>query len=186
MLGQQLNDSLYHYYNILYHKNNKISTDYFKTYQFYIKHKDYSLQNKDTLNAIYDLRHLTYIEEELGLYNESESTATAALKFIDQFPNDSLITANKVAILNNIAIANKNLNNYNRALEVYKRALKHNSSIPNEHTIKNNIGSSYLQLGKYTKALEYLKSASEYFSLQKDTIKYARSLNSIGVIYFQT
>lgn len=77
LLAQKQVDSLYYFYNLYISANN--NTDLLKSYKYFSKHKDLSLESNNIHSAIYDLIYMSSIEYRLGLFNESEGTSVKNL-----------------------------------------------------------------------------------------------------------
>jgi tetratricopeptide (TPR) repeat protein len=74
--------------------------------------------------------------------------------------------------MNNIAVIEFASNNFDKAIELYERALKIVSNHYGENHIEctlylNNLGSNYRSKGNTVKAMEYLKKALSIFEANK-------------------
>jgi CHAT domain-containing protein/Flp pilus assembly protein TadD len=88
--------------------------------------------------------------------------------------------------LNNIGLAYKHLNRYEKALEYYNQALSIFREVKNqdgEADTLTNIGVAYFYLSQYRKALEYYNQALFIFRKIKNRGGEADSLHNIGLDY---
>ncbi len=96
---------------------------------------------------------------------------------------------NIIVNLGNIGNVYSELNEYNRALEYYQKALKFAEAIDNKRSITintGNIGTTYAEMRLYPLALEYHHKALE-LAYEIDNKQFiANNTNGIGLIYLYT
>ncbi|MEH6536620.1 MAG: hypothetical protein V7719_09520 [Psychroserpens sp.] len=173
-------DSLAHYSTLAF--NSKNSTDLTNTYAFFKQRSQQSLKNEDTLNVIHDLRYIAIIQFELGLLQESETTAVSALGFIDNLKaNGSNTTEPKVGLNNHLGRVFTELHDYPSALKYFSTALKLQQDPKELNSILNNVGFIYYKQANYQKALEEFTKVHQTNLTFNDTAKTARSLSNIGM-----
>ncbi len=175
----KIDSSNHYYYKII---NPDKNSDLASAYNFYNLDKIYSLQKKDTLRAISDLRMIALSQLKMGLVYESEGAALEAINLLDNFShNDTLVHA-RYGILTHLGIVYGNSNDYQKAIEVYNKALKITKKQKDSITIINNIAIIYFELKEYSLALNqfnliYNKTIKNSNQLQK-----ARILNNLGAV----
>ena len=178
--AQEKKDSAtYYYYKIIDPKEN---SDLSSGYQFYKQHKDQSLLKKDTLRAINDLRMMGLSQLKMGLLHESEGTSLEALELLDSFKYNDTLKQARYGLLTHLGIVYRSSMDYDKAIEVYQKALQITHSKKDSITIINNIGNIYFDLKEYVLALNqfemiYTKSLNHSNPLQK-----ARVLNNLGAV----
>ena len=178
--AQNSNDSLRHYYNLLIEA--KENTNFKKIYNFYNRNKEFNLQKKDTLKVIYNLRIIASIEYKLGQLYESEITAVSGLKLIDNMKISSKTIESKIGLLNHLGIIYYELKSYDRALELYDRALKIAKTKKQINTFYNNKANVYKKKKNYDLALTEFSKV--YLNQLKSghNIDIARSLDNLGLV----
>ena len=134
--AQQAIDSLGHYYNLFVKA--KGNNDLKKAYLFFNQQKEVHNQKKDTTSLIFDLRILASIEYKFGNLHKSDATAVTALELIEATKTASNTIEAKIGVLNHLGIVSYELKNYDRALNLYNRALKIAQTKKQKNTIYNN------------------------------------------------
>lgn len=158
------------------------NTDLNNAYVFFKQRSEQSLQQKDSLKVIYNLRYVAMIQFDLGLLQESETTAVAALGLIDNLKlSDTITNEPRVGLNNHLGRVYQGLSDYPSALAYYNTALKLQKDPGSLNSILNNMGLIYYQQANYQKALEVFTKVHHTNLASKDTIKTARSLSSIGM-----
>jgi len=178
--AQQVNDSLSYYYNL--YIESKEGSDLFKVYNFYGKHKEFSLQKKDTLNAVYDLRFIASIQYKIGRYHESDATGVSALELIKKMVTTPETIEAKIGLLNHLGIVSYELKNYNRALQLYDRVLKIVQTNNQKNIVYNNKANVYKKKNNYDLAkVEFTKVYLNNLKLG-NILETARSLDNLGLV----
>jgi len=144
-------------------------------YVYYTKAKEDFLKNKNYVQAARAITNIAIIECDKGDYYSSIANSIEAEKLLlNNSDNAALNIAS--SNYNSIAIASKNLKNYNQAISYYKRAIKTSVEKENSLAFYNNIGDTYLEQGKTKEAKYYFKKALQ----TGDTLDYARALNNLA------
>lgn len=175
--AQNATDSLHYYYDLSV--NPKQSNDLTRTYEFYKRHMEESLKKKDTASAIYDLRIIANIQNNLGMLYESEKTVVQALKLLNQ----NGIVKNRYAttgLYNELGMIHRALYNYDKALMFYEKALAASATSEDSLKVLNNVAFTYSKQGKHDLAQIQYEKVYETSLKQNDTVMIARALNNLG------
>src|SRR5690606_8832160 len=100
MHSQEKQDSIAFYYNLAL--NPKEPSDFTRSYDYFIAHKAYCLENKNTVGAIYDLRLLAIIQNQSGFYHDSETSAIEAIAMLEKMPDDAYAQEAKIGLYNQL------------------------------------------------------------------------------------
>ena len=171
-------DSIDYFYNLL--RSAKKSDDYLKVHRFYSRRKEKSYLEKDTLAMIYNLRFLASVERKLGQLEDSEVTAVIALELISKLIDGEVRDESKMGVLNHLGIVSRELEQYDRALEFYKEALKIAANPVQKSSLNHNIGRIYKLQGRYDLAIPIFTKVYEQKLMQEDVLSIARSLDNLG------
>ncbi|MBE8726881.1 ATP-binding protein [Flavobacterium sp. KB82] len=107
---------------------------------------------KDSANIVYVLSQMAYIQQINGDYYGSKETLTEALPFITKKDVYS-------ATINSLfGIADKELSNYEDAINYYKESIKEHPDYSNKERNLNNIAVVYMLQNKYDKAITIFDS----------------------------
>lgn len=167
----------------LYHKRKDQLTDAF---QYYNEAFKISRAINDSIEAGKSLLSMSNIQDVLGDYSGSKTTATDGLKYMETTSD----LKNLSGLYHNIAIANFEQKNYEEALKYNTEALV----LTNDENAKKIIGVWNILTFKNTKAnilagKKKFKQAISIFSgllsdslIRKDTVSYARVLDNLGYI----
>ncbi|TYP99019.1 hypothetical protein C7447_102337 [Tenacibaculum adriaticum] len=177
--AQQTKDSLSYYYNL--QVNSKKSTDLILALNFYNRNKNFNLKKKDTFDAIQNLRFIASIQNKLGFVHESEATSVSALELINNIKSNKKTIKAKIGIYNHLGIINKELKNYDRALEFYNKVLEIEKSPVNINIALNNKANLNRVQNNFEDALiDFTQVYSNSLKL-KDTVQIARALDNMGL-----
>lgn len=144
-------------------------------YVYYTKAKEDFLKSKNYVQAARAITNIAIIECDKGDYYSSIANSIEAEKLLlNNSDNLALDIASRN--YNSIAIASKNLKNYNQAISYYQRAIKTSVKKENSLAFYNNIGDTYLEQGNTKEAKYYFKKALE----TNDILDYARALNNLA------
>ncbi|MEZ4802996.1 MAG: tetratricopeptide repeat protein [Gelidibacter sp.] len=175
--AQKMEDSVKYYYYLFV--NPQKSSDLTQAYQFYQRHLKYNLHKKDTVSAINDLRYMASIQNNLGLFYDSEKTVVQALKLLDQQHQKDSTNA-KLGLYNQLGMIHRSLYNYDKAIEFYLSALKTSTTSRDSMTILNNIAYTHSAQGKHN--LAQIEFEKVYMNSLKEHDKeaMARALSNLG------
>src|SRR5690606_36245066 len=179
-ISYQTCDSLSYYYYLV--DNPKTSSSLTKAYVFFNKQIDKSLEQKDTISSINYLRLKAIIQNKLGDYYGSETTAVRALDLVEHLPVNDFTQESKMGIFNQLGRINSELLNYETALEYYNKALSIAQKPITASIIRNNIGLIYLEQLNYEKAEKEFLSAYKNSLLSDDKKEKARALDNLGYV----
>ncbi|WP_295230476.1 tetratricopeptide repeat protein [uncultured Chryseobacterium sp.] len=144
-------------------------------YVYYTKAKEDFLKSKNYVQAARAITNIAIIECDKGDYYSSIANSIEAEKLLLN-NSDNLALDISSRNYNSIAIASKNLKNYNQAISYYQRAIKTSVKKENSLAFYNNIGDTYLEQGNTKEAKYYFKKALQ----TDDTLDYARALNNLA------
>ncbi|MFK7771731.1 MAG: ATP-binding protein [Saprospiraceae bacterium] len=116
-------------------------------------------------------------------FEEAKKYYTLALELIDAEKNHE----SYFNILLGQGKANKRLNNYERAVEIFSKIIGSKTIRPNNNTLANthnHLGSIYQSLGEYEKAYQEQLNALHFHELEKDASGIGRDYYEIGSILF--
>ncbi len=176
--AQTERDSLKFYYNSIVNPTDRLKIT--KAFEFYNKRIDKSLQDGDTIGAVQDLRLMIRGQFELGLYNESEQSATRALRLLDQLPVNSVTTEAKYAIYNDLGLIYKELKAEENALNYFNNALQLAVKTEDSIRILNNIANVYSAQKKYHLAVEKFSVALNLYTPDVGILTKALILDNLG------
>lgn len=149
-------------------------------YVYYAKAKDDLLKVHDSIEAARAITNLAIIECDNGDYRTSIASSIEAEKLLYK-KKDSISELISSTNYNSIAIASKNLRNYDDAIHYYNLAISLAKTKIDSLAFYNNIGDAYLEQ-------QDLKSAKAYFQKAlptPDRKDYARALNNLAKTKFQ-
>jgi tetratricopeptide (TPR) repeat protein len=172
--SQVKKDSTYYYYQLL--KNPKEDNDLISSYLYFDKQKELNIKKGDTAKAITCLSYIASIENKLGAFYDSESSAVKALNLLKNKDNiDS-----RIGLYNHIGMVNRTLKNYDNALFYYNKLLLITKTQKQNMAVYNNRGVVYQYQKKYNAAIGEFKKAYQISLLLGDSLKMARSLDNLG------
>ena len=177
--AQSQKDSLAYYYTSV--SNPKSNTDLAKGYNFFKRHKEESIQNKEFASAIYDLRMMASIEKKLGLLSDSEISSVEALQVLNTIDPSHEMVEEWIGVYNHLGIIYRELKNYDKSLEFYTRILENTTKKEDKVTVLNNIGNVYIDQGKYQDALYKFKEALTVSDNLSKKLE-ARVLSNLGFV----
>lgn len=178
--GQQ--DSVKYYYELIVKP--KHSDDLISGYVFFGNHKDKSLQQNNTLGAIFDLIMKSMAEIELGAHYDAETSIVEALSLLDSISPDSagIHFDYTSRLYNELGMVYRELKNYDKALEFYDKSIALGNPLIDSLSMIVNKGNIFKDRGDLVLAQkEYVKV---YIERQEgaDLKKTATALNNLGAI----
>lgn len=184
LMGQyNIDSTAYHYDRIL---NPQHSSDFSKAITYYTGLKEKHVKDKNTYDAIEDLRMIAIAEFEMGSSFDSETALVNALELIDNSPfADTLVDAKK-GLYNQLGRIYRATHRYEETIKVYGNALSLSTNQNDSLTLLNNIGNVYMDMGRYKKAFEQFNLALIKGGVKENTVSYARLLNNKGVALSKT
>ena len=151
------------------------------SYKYYKKYYEISRVNKDTLAQVKALRHIAIFEKDFGSSQESENNATNALILVNKLKSNKKISEARLALYNHIGILYKERGDYDKAIELYNKALAKVINQDDRNTILNNIANVYLEQKKYDAAIGIYTKIYNKVRNSKDTTAIARVLSNLGL-----
>lgn len=148
-------------------------------YVYYTKAKDDLLKTHDSIEAARAITNLAIIECDNGDYRTSIASSIEAEKLL-QNKHDSISELIASKNYNSIAIASKNLKNFDDAIHYYNLALSLAKTKIDSLAFYNNIGDTYVEQYDLESAKAYFQRAIKTHD-QKD---YARALNNLAKTKF--
>lgn len=183
MHSQEKQDSIAFYYNLAL--NPKEPSDFTRSYDYFIAHKAYCLENKNTVGAIYDLRLLAIIQNQSGFYHDSETSAIEAIAMLEKMPDDAYAQEAKIGLYNQLGKVSRALKQPDRALIHYNKALKIATQPSQRNRILNNRGFVYFDQNEFGKALVEFEAAYQISEDINDENELARNLDNMGYAKFK-
>ncbi len=180
LISQNVKDSsTYYYYKII---NPESNADLIRGYNFYNEHKRISLEKRDTLRAIYDLKMIAESQNNLGQKYESSVSAIEALGLLDNFKRNDTLIQTRYGILNQLGIIYKSSKDYYKAIETYQDALKIVKTQKDSITFINNIANCYFVLKEYDLALDQFNLIYKKTIKNSNPLQKAMVLNNLGAV----
>ncbi len=176
-LAQNKRDSLKYYYTLL--TSPKQASDLTNAYQYFESNLQNNLKQKDTVAAINDLRYMASIQNNLGLFYDSEKTVVKALKLLNQ-QNRKYDTNAAIGLYNQLGIIHRSLYNYDKAIEFYRKALSASSNAMDSIKILNNMANVHSDEGDYILARTEFRNIYKNSIKLKDTSTIAMALDNLG------
>jgi tetratricopeptide (TPR) repeat protein len=143
--------------------------------------------NQGIINS---LTNLGGVLLQLLKFDESKNYFLQALDVSLDFASergDSLPLYQVVSIYNNLGIVHENLNEYNQAVDYYKRGIVIAKKMPNQQKnlamLHNNLGSLYMKNFKYNDALDNMEQALLIRRSISDKNGEAASYRMLGILY---
>ncbi|MDR7212662.1 ATP-binding protein [Flavobacterium piscis] len=138
-------------------------------------------KTNDSLNVVYSLIQMAFIQQMNGDYYGSKETLTEALPYLRK---KNIYSA---SINNSFGIADKELSLYSDAIYYYEEALKDCTDSVSKQGPLNNIAVIYIQQKKYDKAIHILEEIINTKTLDNQSLKNnkARVLDNLGYAYFK-
>lgn len=168
------------YYNAM--GNDPVKSTSLSRYLYYERQKEQSLKLKDTVKAIYFLRHIAIIQNNIGDYYGSEASAVEALGLLDhQEVNEDNTTA-RLALFNQLGRINRALFNYDMALDYYNKALAISTDPKYTNIIQNNKFLIYGEMENYELAEKEFLEVYQNSLISDDIDQTNRALDNLGYI----
>jgi len=132
---------------------------------------------KDSVNIVYSLIQMAWIQQINGDYYGSKETLTEALPYLKK---KDIYSA---SINNFFGIADKELSLYNDAIFYYNESIKDGEDEASKQSPLNNIAVIYIKKQKYDKAIQILESLLETKSIDELPRSKARVIDNLGFAY---
>ncbi len=179
MIGQyKIDSTAYHFDHIL---NPQHSTDFPKAITYFTRLKEQHLEEKNTYEAIQDLRMIAIAQFDMGNSLESETATAEAFELIDKSERTDTLFDSKKGLYNQLGRIYRTTYRHEEAIKAYGNTLKYAANKYDSLTVFNNIGNVYMDMRRYKKALEQFDRALIIEGLQENIEAYARLLNNKGV-----
>ncbi|MBV7268036.1 tetratricopeptide repeat-containing sensor histidine kinase [Winogradskyella luteola] len=161
--------------------NPKNASDLIKGYRHFLNAKEDNLKKFDTIKAVYDLRLISIALKKRGILSESEEYAIEALELLDKYNRkDSIANEAYVGLNNHLGLINKELENYDNAIDYFKKVIAYAKETENKNTGIKNLAMVYSKNRQYKKAIKGYLSIIEYTKENESQIKLARLLDNLG------
>jgi len=141
-----------------------------------------SQKSKEWRRAIYYLDYMSLIENELGLYYDSERTIVKGLELLDKYDQKNRWADYRYRLLNRQGLIYWKYPLYNKSLESFSELLNYVKEDKSIGIIYNNIGATYKYLKRYDTAQFYLEKAYKINQRVKNKAEEARSLDNLGFV----
>jgi signal transduction histidine kinase/predicted negative regulator of RcsB-dependent stress response len=170
--------------------NINIGSTYFQSSQFelartwYLKAKDISLQNGDTISLISAYRNISLVDRDLGLLDEANQNLDIALKLAYAKDSPELIAD----ILNLLGSLNVRLGKANEAIEYYKQSLAIRAEIGYLLSVAStleNLSRVQKDLNQFETATENLNRVISISEELNDNRNLGSAYNEMGNLYAQ-
>ncbi len=174
-------DSTHFYYQQVIHpsKTSHLPTGYF----YYVEAADTHLKRGDTLAAIDAQRMAVIASFKLGTFTDSEQKTVQALQWLDALTAEPEIKNSRyTGFYNLLGMMYRTKHHYDKAFDYYSRALAYVETGEDSIGLLNNRGNVYLDMKNYPLAEQDFRQAIAMGSRLKDTVKWARALNNLGVL----
>ncbi|MCL6462085.1 MAG: ATP-binding protein [Flavobacterium micromati] len=156
-------------------------SEYDSSYYYFDKAKSACNVKTDTLNIIYSISNLATIQQNLGDYSGSETTAMEAFPILEKTSNPKY-KWNIYTILGNNYL---NTADFDNALYYYNKVLNLKTDEFRKLEITNNIALTFMEMGNYYKAIKMFLP----LTLEKEVLRNAETLarvqNNLGYSYFK-
>ena len=163
--------------NVFYDKaiDYRNKNQYDSAFLYFIKAKDYYLQQKDSLGIGKSMSNMGYILLNNKDYLGAQDLSINAVAYFDTLKLDHY--KNLQFAYNNLGIATEHLANYDEAILFYQRALKYSKDDIISNVLRNNIANIHRRQNDYNKAV-YIYN--EILKQNIDSIQYARVLSNLA------
>ena len=156
---------------VSFYKDNKDSS-----YYYHQEAKKLFSKQNDSLRAGYSLLILSELQTASADYNEVQSLATEALKYLRNSKRDDY-----VAYLNTmLGLSYVQLHDFDEAIKCFEEARKHSTSELAQVTIDNNIGDAYRRDKDYNTAIALFSRLIKNKALDADILSKARIIDNLG------
>jgi signal transduction histidine kinase len=149
---------------------------------FFTKKKEKDLLEKDTLNAIKDLRLIAIGEFKIGNYYNSESHIVEAISLIQLLSSGETLISDKVGLYNQLGRIYRASRNPSAAINSFNEALAIAQGTNDSIVILNNIANVYKDELDYNNALEIYLLLYEKSLKTNDTLRMALVLDNLGYV----
>ncbi|WP_031427642.1 tetratricopeptide repeat-containing sensor histidine kinase [Flavimarina sp. Hel_I_48] len=183
-ITKEIDSARYHYDKILKPSN---YDEFNKALKFYKEGVNYAINNKDTLKAIKNLRLIAIGQTTYGLFAESEKTIVTALNLTEVISDNDIKRTMMVGLNNQLGMIYRRIQNYQKALFYYDRALLFIDTKDDSISLLNNKATIYKDLERYDLSKDILEEALKVAAQNKVQKKgqYARILANFGYMQFK-
>ena len=149
-------------------------------YTYYENRIKKNLVANDTMAAIRNLRYFTSAQSDLGLLYEAEVSAVKAFSLVKELPINPITNEIKLGLNNRLGIIYRKLENSEKAIAYYKRALNFAASSGDSLTLRNNLANVYQDNGELVLAEQELEIVYERRLLIDDKKLLALALDNLS------
>ena len=181
-VAQSKNDSLNKYYYKIANESSD-TNKLFSAFEFYENFRKRDVQNEiEVQGQISMLRNISFIQEKLGLINDSENTIVDAFKMLNALKeNDPFRVDAEGGLYISLGRLSRKKEDYKSALDNYNKALSLSEDEATITMISTNKAYLYYCLKDYNVAAEKYKIVLQKNLASNDSIRIARALNYLGM-----
>lgn len=150
--------------------------DPINAFQNFNKAKELYFKNNDSLGVGKCLMNMGIILTDQGDYFGAQETSLEATKYLNEEDKQQYNYIN--SNYNNLGISNRNLKNYNKAVDFYDLAIKFSSDSIDKRVFLNNKANVLRDNEKYISALEVYNQI--YKEVNKNKNEYSRALSNFA------
>lgn len=179
--AQQPIDSVGYYYKMVVKP--KSTNDLISGYVFFRNQKEQNLKNNNSAKAIYNLRMMIIAQIDLGLIYEAESSIIEALQLTEKSSNpDDSFTQDKIALYNSLGMVYRRMDEYEKAIEIYNKALRIVKNDKDRISLFNNKGNIYKDQGNFMLAEQQFELVYNERLKTNNKSLIAKALDNLGAV----
>lgn len=178
--SQPAPDSTSYYYQAIISTNSKTET--LQAIVYFQRKLEQALKRKDTVAALYAQRLLVIGQYEMDFLNDSEETATNALKLLESLNDSPYTLENKKAFYINLGRVYRSLQNPKTALYYYDKVLALVTSKKDSIIHLNNRATVYIDMEAYDLALRELEQAFKKAEQKQEALTIAKTQDNLGFV----
>jgi signal transduction histidine kinase len=162
--------------------NPKTSDDLYAAFTYYENLIVKNVAENDTLSAITNIRYFASVQFDLGFLYEAEASAVEAFLLVKALPINPITNEIKKGINNQLGIVYRALDNSEKAIDYYKKALHFSANASDSLTLRNNLGNVYRDMGEFVLAEQELELVYEERLKLDDKFELARALDNLSFV----
>jgi signal transduction histidine kinase len=162
--------------------NPKTSDDLYAAFTYYENLIVKNVAENDTLSAITNIRYFASVQFDLGFLYEAEASAVEAFLLVKALPINPITNEIKKGLNNQLGIVYRALDNTEKAIDYYKKALHFSANASDSLTLRNNLGNVYRDMGEFVLAEQELELVYEERLKLDDKFELARALDNLSFV----